>query len=214
MQGRKYVYTYFLPCVTVWCERKRYYRMNTATLTLFTALNLPAFWPNTSGWARPNPEGDIVATLKPIPETRVIQATWGLLTAVGGKHHHQVTAMDNGKGQIDEYPNDQFLNDFRFIRKLSKGEDPRADHLFAIYGDNTEVVLAQKTAPVYVLGKTKRPGLFVTSESSKDKPLEFGEFAVVVQNLARTRTWVVAQNDFAKLYEGEGNIYRGSPPQD
>jgi len=179
---------------------------------VYDANNLPPFVPGTRGWARPNPAGDIVACL--MPETREIHAPWGVLVGEGGKHYHQISRLDNGKGQIDEYPNDQFTEDFRVLRTLKRGGDPRGDRLFDLYGDGTTVVLAQKTAPVIVLGRAKKAGKFRTSESKGDKVHDFVVGAVVVTNLARTRHWVISSQTFAKNYEKDGAIYVGVPPAD
>ncbi len=165
------------------------------------------------GWARPNPQGNIAACL--VPEalgTVAIKAPWGQLDAIGGRHWHQVAAMDNGEGKINEYPNDQFTVDFRVIRELAVGDDPRGDRLFELYGSETHVVLAQKTAPVVVLGKFKKACRFVTSESKKG-PLEVGSGDYLVTNIARNRIWVVDDASFPKLYE-DGRVNAGDPPRD
>lgn len=181
----------------------------------FSIENFPSsrYMVSLHGWARPNPQGNIVACLVPAElGTVAIKAPWGSLDAIGGRHWHQVAAMDNGEGKVNEYPNDKFTEDFRVIQELKRGEDPRGDRLFDLYGDKTRVVLAQKTAPVIVLGKFKKACRFVTSESKKG-PLEVGSGAYLVTNLARDRIWVVDGTAFPKLYE-DGQVHAGNPPQD
>lgn len=171
--------------------------------------NMPEFRAKSSGWARPNPDGDIVATL--MPHDADIQAPWGVLSGKAGKHYHQVSKMMDENGKVDEYPNDKFREDFRIIRTLGRGQDERADRLFDIYGEDAEVVLAQKTAPVIVLGVCKDHGWFTTSESKGDKKHEYSPGSVVVTNLKRDRVWVISGETFNRLYEG-GKINPGNPP--
>jgi hypothetical protein len=171
--------------------------------------NLPDFRAKSSGWARPNPDGDIVATL--MPHDADIQAPWGVLSGKAGQHYHQVSKLKNENGKVDEYTNDKFGEDFRIIRTLGRGQDARADRLFDIYGDDAVVVLAQKTAPVIVLGVCKSAGQFVTSESKGDKKHEYAPGSVVVTNLKRDRVWVISAEAFKDLYEG-GKINPGNPP--
>lgn len=173
---------------------------------LYTPASLPAFKANSAGWVKPRPSGDLAAAL--MPETREIKAPWGVLTGIAGQHYHQVKSID----PMDEYPNDQFLEDFKVIKELTKGEDPRGDRLFELYGEDTKVLLAKKTKPVIVLGVADVDGEYVTSESSTEKPYPFKAGHIFVTNLARNRYWVIAPEKLAKLYDDNG-IRPGLPTE-
>lgn len=174
---------------------------------IFSADLLPPFEEHTSGWAKQTPDANVAATL--MPESRQIEAPWGILSGVAGKHHHQVSTLANEEGRIDEFPNDRFTDDYEVIRELKRGEDPRGDRLFDLYGSGVKVVLAYKATPIIVHGRVKDHCVFKTSESKDGKLHTCPPGTVIVSNLAGTRTWTIAPGDFRRLYGDE--IRSGTP---
>ena len=189
-----------------------------------------AIVPDSGGWAKPNPEGDIVATKDPVPEDDQIPAPWGPHNALAGSHHHQCVSTSSYKGDNvpDQYANDEFTYDFVVLHDLEEGDDPRGDLIISYWrdkGHEVQVVLAQKTAPIRVLGVAAQNGHFATSESKLDKPTEFNAGHIFAGNVKGTRFWVIdaaeieqdsgglvaKAGQFTTLYE-DGRINPGDPP--
>lgn len=174
---------------------------------IYSAQAMPPFEKGTAGWAKQSPETNIAACLMPI--SAKIKAPWGLLAGVAGRHYHQVSTLSNEEGVIDEYPNDRFGDEYEVIRELRYGEDTRGDRLFDLYGPDIKVVLAYKSTPIIVHGRTAGSCRFRTSESKGDKVHVCPPGSVIVSNTAGTRTWAIGPGDFRRLY---GDMIRpGSP---